>query len=58
MATRRATCVLRVPDRLILSVTSSPALSPVPTTVCGALADPQWRRAMEEEYEALQANRT
>jgi hypothetical protein len=42
----------------ILSATSSPALPPVPTTVRGALADPQWWRAMEEEYEALQANHT
>jgi hypothetical protein len=58
MVTRRAAGVLRAPDRLILSTTSSPTLPPVPTTVRGALADPQWRRAMEEEYEALQANHT
>jgi hypothetical protein len=53
MVTWRAAGVLRAPDRLILSATSSLTLSPVPTTVRGALADPQWRRDMEEEYEAL-----
>jgi hypothetical protein len=58
MVTRHATGVLRAPDRLILATTSSPALPLVPTTVRGALADPQWRRAMEEEYDALQANHT
>jgi hypothetical protein len=56
MVTHRAAGVLRPPDRLILSTTSSSALPPIPTTVCGALADQQWRRAMEAEYEALQAN--
>jgi hypothetical protein len=56
MVTRRATGVLRPPDRLILSATTSSALPLVPTTVRGALADPQWRRAIEAEYEALQAN--
>jgi hypothetical protein len=58
MVTRREAGVLRAPDRLILATTSSPVLPPVPTTVRGALADPQWRRAMEEEHDALQANHT
>jgi hypothetical protein len=40
MVTRRAAGVLRAPDHLILSATSSPTLPSVPTTVCGALADP------------------
>jgi hypothetical protein len=53
MVTRCATGVLRAPDRSILSATSSPALLPLTTTVRGALADPKWLCAMEEEYEAL-----
>jgi hypothetical protein len=53
MVNWRAAGVLRAPDRLILSANSSPTLPPVPTTVRGALADPRWRRAMKEEYEAL-----
>jgi histone deacetylase 1/2 len=35
-----------------------PRLSPTPTLVREALADPNWRRAMEEEYRALLANHT
>ena len=34
-----------------------PRVSPVPS-VRDALADPHWRRAMEEEYAALLANQT
>ena len=33
-------------------------ISPVPSSVRDALADPHWRRAMEEEYAALLANQT
>jgi hypothetical protein len=33
-------------------------LSPVSTSVHSVLVDPHWRRAMEEEYEALLSNRT
>ena len=33
-------------------------VSPVPSSVRDALADPHWRRAMEEEYAALLANQT
>jgi hypothetical protein len=33
-------------------------LSSVPTSVHAALADPSWRRAMEEEYDALITNNT
>jgi hypothetical protein len=61
MVTRRAVGVLRPVDRLILdadtSATPSDA-SPVPSSVRTALADPHWRRAMEEEYAALLANHT
>lgn len=34
------------------------ALSPVSSTYRGALADPNWRRAMEEEFDALRSNNT
>jgi hypothetical protein len=33
-------------------------LSPIPKTSRGALADPNWRDAMQEEFTALQANQT
>jgi hypothetical protein len=58
MVTWCATGVLWAPDRLILVAASSSGLRSVPTTVHGALADLQWQRAMEEEYDALQANHT
>jgi hypothetical protein len=45
-------------DKLTLSATSSSPLSLVPISVCTALADPSWRRALEEEYEALITNNT
>jgi hypothetical protein len=53
MVTRRAAGVLRAPDRVTLAATSSPTLPPIPMTVCGVLADPQWLCAMEEEFDAL-----
>jgi hypothetical protein len=31
-------------------------LSPIPKTYRGALADPNWRDAMQEEFTTLQAN--
>jgi hypothetical protein len=33
-------------------------LSPVPSSVHAALTDPAWRRAMQDEFDALQANDT
>jgi hypothetical protein len=33
-------------------------LSPIPKTLRSALADPQWRSAMQSEYDALRANDT
>jgi histone deacetylase 1/2 len=33
-------------------------LSPIPKTYRAALADPNWRAAMEEEFTALQLNKT
>jgi hypothetical protein len=60
MVTRRAAGVLRPIDRLILvadTTTTPPDASPVPSSVRTALADPHWRRPMEE-YAALLANHT
>jgi hypothetical protein len=58
MVTRRATGVTNPMDRLQLSVVVAPStLSLVPTSVRSTLADPHWRRAMEE-YEALLSNST
>jgi len=42
-------------QRLNLQATS---LSPIPKTYRGALADPNWRAAMIEEFTALQQNHT
>jgi hypothetical protein len=54
MVTRQAAEVLR--PRALSATEGEPRLSPIPTTVREALADPNWRRAMEEEYGALLAN--
>jgi hypothetical protein len=46
-------------DRLVLTaMTSSPTPSPIPTSARAALVDPNWRLAMEDEYEALMSNGT
>ena len=63
MLTRQASETLRPIDRLVLSAavpdpSTSTAISPVPSSVRSALANPHWRSAMEEEYAALLANRT
>jgi hypothetical protein len=59
MITRGKTSFRVVPDRLILTVmTSSPTPSPISTSVRAALADPDWRAAMEDEYRALMSNGT
>jgi hypothetical protein len=56
MVTHHAARVTKLKDRLQLFVaTAPPTLSLVPTSVCSALADPHWHRAMEE-YEALLSN--
>jgi hypothetical protein len=57
--TTRAKRVFRFPtDRLTLSATSVLTLSPVPSSIRATLVDPSWRRAMEEEYDALITNNT
>jgi hypothetical protein len=57
--TRRAKRGFRLPvDRLILSATSVSTLSSVPSFVRAALVDPNWHRAMKEEFAALIANNT
>jgi hypothetical protein len=59
MITRGKTGFRVVPDRLVLTATaSSPTPSPIPTFVRAALADPNWRTTMEDEYEALMSNGT
>jgi hypothetical protein len=40
-------------NKLTLSSTSSSLLSLVPTSIHATLANPSWRHAMEEEYDAL-----
>jgi histone deacetylase 1/2 len=54
MVTRQAAGVLRL--RALSATVGEPRLSPIPTSVREALADPNWRRAMEEEYDALLAD--
>jgi hypothetical protein len=57
MVTCRAVGVTKPVDCLQLSAAvASPTLFPVLTSVCSALTDPHWCRAME--YEALLSNNT
>jgi hypothetical protein len=55
MQTRGKTGFRLPVNKLNLQVSS---LSPLPKTYRGALADPNWRDAMIEEYTAIQANNT
>jgi hypothetical protein len=54
MVTRHAAGTL--PPRVLAATPGDSQVSPVPSSVCTALLDPHWRRAMEEEYAALVAN--
>jgi hypothetical protein len=46
-------------DRLILAATTTSLTpSPIPSSICAAVADPNWRAAMEDEYGALMSNGT
>jgi histone deacetylase 1/2 len=56
MVTRQVAGVLR--PQALYATEGEPRLSPIPTSVREALADANWRRAMEEEYGALLANQT
>ncbi|WVZ87938.1 hypothetical protein U9M48_034512 [Paspalum notatum var. saurae] len=56
MVTRQAAGVLR--PAALSATAAEPGISPVPSSVRDALADPHWRRAMEEKYAALLANQT
>jgi hypothetical protein len=57
MVTRAKDGFRVLPDRLILAATTtSPTPSPIPSSVRAALADPNWRAAMEDEYGALMSN--
>jgi hypothetical protein len=48
-----------LPDRLILAATTmSLTPSSIPSSVHVALADPNWRAAMEHEYRTLMSNGT
>jgi hypothetical protein len=59
MVTRAKDGFRVLPDRLFLAtMTTSPTPSPIPSSVRAALADPNWRAAMEDEYEALISNGT
>ncbi|WVZ50486.1 hypothetical protein U9M48_001732 [Paspalum notatum var. saurae] len=55
----RARAGLRQPNPKYANVcTTLPSPAPPPTTVRGALRDPDWRQAMQDEYDALVANGT
>jgi hypothetical protein len=56
----RAKAGFRMPrEPLILAaMTTSMPPSPIPTSVCAALINPNWCVAMEEEYRALMSNGT
>jgi hypothetical protein len=48
-----------LPDQLILATTTTSLTpSPIPSSVCTALADPNWCATMEDEYRALMSNGT
>ncbi|WVZ94605.1 hypothetical protein U9M48_040475 [Paspalum notatum var. saurae] len=55
----RARAGLRQPNPKYANVcTTLPSPAPPPTTVRGALRDPDWRQAMQDKYDALVANDT
>jgi hypothetical protein len=59
MVTQAKTGFRVVSNRLILTATTSSLTpSPILTFIRAALTDPNWRAAMEDEYEALMSNGT
>ena len=54
MVTRRMASPAATPS----ATKGEPQISPVPSFIRDALADPHWRRVMEEEYLVLFANQT
>jgi hypothetical protein len=59
MVTRAKDGFRVLPDRRILAATTtSPTPSSIPSSVRAALADRNWRVAMEDEYGALMNNGT
>jgi histone deacetylase 1/2 len=58
MVTRSRAGIFKPNPRYAMAATATPAISLVPKSVREALKDPNWRRAMEDEFQALQANQT
>jgi hypothetical protein len=54
--TQQAVGVLR--PATFSATEGEPRTSLIPSSVREAIADPNWRRVMEEEYEALRVNQT
>jgi hypothetical protein len=57
MTTRSQHGIVKPVDRLKLHASHS-GVAPVPVTYRSALADPHWRQAMQDEYDALISNST
>jgi hypothetical protein len=57
MMTRSRTSVLR-PNPHYANVATSTSVSPIPFSMRAVLRDPNWKAAMQEEIDALMANRT
>jgi len=49
---------IRLPNPKYANVATTDAITPPPSSVRGALRDPEWLAAMQAEFDALQANGT
>jgi hypothetical protein len=58
MTTRAKRGLQLLTDKLTLSATSALTMSPVPSFICAAFLDPNWHRAMEEEFVIVITNNT